>query len=208
MIEMPKTIAGFEHIKRFVDRRRSMVIAKILPGEFYVSKNDEFVSTVLGSCISACIWDEKLGVGGMNHFMLPVKRDMHGIDGWQEDASYTARYGHWAMEYLINEVQKNGGQRANMLAKVFGGGQIVPNMSDVGESNITFVRQYLRQEEIPVIAHDVGGPWPRKVMFHPNSGVAKVKKLRSMHNDTIQRRESAYMENIEQHEEQSDIELF
>ncbi|NTS76884.1 chemoreceptor glutamine deamidase CheD [Catenovulum sp. SM1970] len=202
------SLVGFEHIKRFFDRRRQIVVAKVLPGEFYVTKENEIVSTVLGSCISACIWEEKLGIGGMNHFMLPVKRDEHGADGWQGDLSYTCRYGHWAMEYLINEIIKYGGRRENMLAKVFGGGKIVPNMSDVGASNIQFVRHFLQQESIPVIAHDVGGPWPRKVIFHPNSGMAKIKKLKSLHNDTIQARESIYRKDIEKNEQESDIELF
>lgn len=207
-MEIKPNFAGFEHIKRFVDKKRQVVVAKILPGEFYVTKENEIISTVLGSCISACIWDEVLGIGGMNHFMLPAKKDMHGAEGWHLDSSYTCRYGHWAMEYLINEIIKNGGRRENMIAKVFGGGKIVPNMSDVGMSNINFVRHFFKTEEIPVIAHDVGGPWPRKVIFHPNSGVAKVKKLRSMHNDTIQRREKAYMTDIEHQKDESDIELF
>jgi len=208
VINIQPSIKGYEQVKRFVDKNRQMVIAKILPGELYVTKNNELISTVLGSCISACIWDETLGIGGMNHFMLPIKRDAHGKDNWQLDTSYTCRYGHWAMEYLINEILKNGGKKERLVAKVFGGGKIVPNMSDVGESNIQFVRQYLQAEEIPVIAHDVGGPWPRKIMFHPNSGIAKMKRLRSMHNDTIQKREVSYMHDIEQHETESDIELF
>lgn len=208
MLNIQPCIKGFEHIKRFADKRRHIVIAKILPGEVYVSKNNELISTVLGSCISACIWDEKLGIGGMNHFMLPIKRDNHGNDGWELDVSYTCRYGHWAMEFLINEITKNGGHRSNLVAKVFGGGKIVPKMSEVGTSNIHFVRQYLQTEEIPVIAHDVGGPWPRKIMFHPNSGVAKMKRLRSMHNDTIRQREQIYLHDIEENEIQSDIELF
>ena len=208
MLNIQTSLKGFENIKRYVDKGRNMVVAKILPGELYVTKENELIATVLGSCISACIWDERLGIGGMNHFMLPIKRDLHGKDGWQFDASYTCRYGHWAMEYLINEILKNGGKKEHLVAKVFGGGKIVPNMSDVGESNIQFVRQYLRQEEIPVIAHDVGGPWPRKILFHPNSGIAKMKRLRSMHNDTIQLREQSYMKDIEQNETESDIELF
>lgn len=208
MVNIEPCIQGFEEIKRFADKRRHMVIAKILPGEVYVSKNNELISTVLGSCISACIWDEKMGIGGMNHFMLPIKRDNHGTAGWELDTSYTCRYGHWAMEFLINEIIKNGGYKSNLVAKVFGGGKIVPNMSDVGSSNIHFVRQYLQTEEIPVVAHDVGGPWPRKIMFHPNSGIAKMKRLRSMHNDTIRQREQVYLHDIEENETQSDIELF
>ena len=43
----------------------------IQPGEYYVTKKDEIIATVLGSCISVCIKDEKNQIAGMNHFMLP-----------------------------------------------------------------------------------------------------------------------------------------
>lgn len=67
-------LPGFDHVKRFWDGKRHKVVAKVLPGEFYVSKSDELITTVLGSCIAACIYDEGLGIGGMNHFMLPAEK--------------------------------------------------------------------------------------------------------------------------------------
>ena len=202
------SLPGFEHVKRYWDKTQNQAIAKILPGEFYVTKNRELISTVLGSCISACIWDTIMGVGGMNHFMLPGKNDSHGSQGWQNNASYTCRYGNWAMEYLINEILKNGGNRKNLKCKIFGGGKIISTMTDVGEGNIEFVDSYLQNEEISVVAQDVGGPWPRKVFFDPNSGKARIKKLRSLHNDTITQREQEYVRSIKTHEDESNIELF
>ncbi|MFT4925741.1 MAG: chemotaxis protein CheD [Phenylobacterium sp.] len=199
-------LAGFETIKRFWDKRRGVIIAKILPGEFYVSTSKEVISTVLGSCISACIWDEMNGVGGMNHFLLPQRHNAHPD---AQDASYTARYGNWAMEYLVNEVIKNGGTRNNLKAKIFGGGKIISAMTnDVGEGNVDFVLEYLKLENIPILANDTGGPWPRKVMFDPLTGRAQIKKLRSIHNDTVQRRERKYVHDIDQSETESNIELF
>ena len=202
-------LSGFETIKRFWDRRRNVIIAKILPGEFYVSKNqNEVISTVLGSCISACVWDEVNQVGGMNHFLLPEKNQYSG-DKWGDPSSYTTRYGNWAMEYLVNEVIKHGGTRNNMKAKIFGGGKIIHSMSsEVGDGNVEFVLRYLKLENIPIIANDTGGPWPRKVLFEPLTGRAQVKKLRSMHNDTVQRRERQYVNDVEEHEKESNIELF
>ncbi len=200
-------LPGFETIKRFWDKRRGIIIAKILPGEFYVSKSDEAISTVLGSCISACIWDEVNQVGGMNHFLLPIQKTQGKT--WGDPASYTTRYGNWAMEYLVNEVIKHGATRNNMKAKVFGGGKIINAMTtDVGNGNVEFVLEYLKLENIPIIAQDTGGPWPRKVMFDPLTGRAQVKKLRSMHNDTVQRRERQYANDVVQHETESNIELF
>ena len=199
--ELKPTLHGFDHIKRYWDRGRDTVVAKILPGEVYVTKQSEHISTVLGSCISACIYDCKMGIGGMNHFMLPANRNS-GID------SLSCRYGNWAMEFLINEVIKNGGCRDNFKIKVFGGGKIIRGMGDIGEGNIMFVSQYLKNEGLKVESHDVGGPWPRKVMFNPTTGKAHFKKLRSMHNDTIQQREFKYLHEIEEKDAQTDIELF
>lgn len=202
-------LSGFETIKRFWDKRRGVIIAKILPGEFYVSKNAEIISTVLGSCISACIWDEVNGVGGMNHFLLPVQKTISSKNWGSDPASYTTRYGNWAMEYLVNEVIKHGATRNNMKAKIFGGGKIINAMTtDVGNGNVEFVLEYLKLENIPIIAQDTGGPWPRKVMFDPLTGRAQVKKLRSMHNDTVQRRERQYINDVATHETESNIELF
>lgn len=197
-------IHGFEHVKRFWDSGRGTVVAKVLPGEFYVSKQNELISTVLGSCIAACVYDDKLGIGGMNHFMLPAAKgiqDIHADD-------VTCRYGNWAMEYLINEILKNGASKANLKVKLFGGGKIIRSMTDIGVGNIRFAHAYIQEEGLELVSHDVGGPWPRKVVFHPQTGRAQVKKLREMHNDTIEKREVRYLHDIEAQDAQTDIELF
>ncbi|PHI34902.1 chemotaxis protein CheD [Pseudoalteromonas sp. GCY] len=204
MREFRPVLRGFEHVKRFWDSGRAKVVAKVLPGEFYVSKQDELISTVLGSCIAACVYDEKLGIGGMNHFMLPgakALREVHADD-------LNCRYGNWAMEYLINEVLKNGASRSNLKIKLFGGGKIISAMTDIGEGNIRFAQAYVEEECLNLISQDVGGPWPRKVIFHPQSGKAQVKKLRTMHNNTIEQREVRYLHDIEAQDNKTDIELF
>ncbi|MDK1288984.1 chemoreceptor glutamine deamidase CheD [Pseudoalteromonas umbrosa] len=200
-------ISGFEHVKRFWDAGRNTVVAKVLPGEFYVSKNDELISTVLGSCIAACVYDEKLGIGGMNHFMLPGAQKMKDITNVHSD-DFNCRYGNWAMEFLINEVLKNGASRTNLKVKLFGGGKIISAMTDIGVGNIRFAQAYVEEENLELVSHDVGGPWPRKVVFHPQSGTAKVKKLRQVHNDTIEKREVKYLHDIEAQDAKTDIELF
>lgn len=199
---------GFEHIKRYWDKHANMVVAKILPGEFYVTKNNELIGTVLGSCISACIWDSVMGIGGMNHFMLPIKNDTHGASGWENNGSYTCRYGNWAMEYLINEILKNGGNRNNIKCKIFGGGKIISTITDVGANNISFVKTFIENEGLDIVSEDVGGNCPRKVLFDPNNGRARIKRLRSLNNETIQQREIEYVKDIKAHEQDSDIELF
>ncbi|MFY8273818.1 chemoreceptor glutamine deamidase CheD [Pseudoalteromonas sp. SSDWG2] len=204
MNKFQPTLRGFEHIKRFWDSSRNTVMAKVLPGEFYVTKHDEVISTVLGSCISACIYDPVMGIGGMNHFMLPTSLKLDDIDPDNTDC----RYGNWAMEILLNEIIKNGGNRQNLKVKLFGGGKIIRSMTDVGMGNIRFANAYVQEEGLNLVAHDVGGPWPRKIVFHPETGSVKMKKLRNMHNDTIQKRELKYLHDIETQDSGTDIELF
>lgn len=203
-VEFRPVITGFEHIKRYWDAGRNSVVAKVLPGEFYVSKNNEFISTVLGSCIAACVYDEILGIGGINHFMLPIQKTQESNGAH----SLSCRYGNWAMEYLINEVLKNGASRRNLKIKLFGGGQIIRSMTDIGLGNISFSNAYVKAEGLNLVAHDMGGPWPRKIFFHPQTGKVYVKKLCNLHNNTIEKREVRYMQNLEQQDKTTDIELF
>ena len=153
---------------------------KVLPGEYFVDTVDLLITTTLGSCIAACLWDARARVGGMNHFMLPGG---HADSG----AAQMGRYGAYAMELLINEMMRRGACRHSLEAKVFGGGQVVSGMDtiNVGERNTQFVLSYLKAERIPVVSQDVQGVVGRKVCFFPASGKALVKRLASTHNDTV-----------------------
>ncbi len=206
--EKPRALRGFEHVNRYWDKIQGVYAAKILPGEYYVTLNGEAIVTVLGSCVSACIRDRLSGVGGMNHFMLPMQGSSDS-GGWSASSPTAAtRYGNFAMEHMINSILKNGGRRENLEVKVFGGGKILANMTDVGLRNISFVREYLKTEGLKVLAEDLGDIHPRKVYYFPNSGKVRIKKLRSLHNDTIQKRETEYMKDLRQKPVEGDIELF
>ncbi|REL29771.1 chemoreceptor glutamine deamidase CheD [Thalassotalea euphylliae] len=200
----------FKHVNHYWDKQRNTVVAKILPGEFYMTSDEVLISTTLGSCISACIWDEQAQVGGMNHFMLPATdKNADEVDWGQRGlASDATRYGNFAMEHLINMLLKQGGLRRNLKAKVFGGGKVLKKMSDIGERNTAFVFDYLKTERIEVINHDVGSIYPRKVMFDPLTGRAFVKRLDNLHNDTIAQRESDYRTRIDHEVVEGDVELF
>lgn len=204
--EQPPCLPDFEHINRYWDKRQQLWAAKILPGEYYVTKTPgEAVATTLGSCVSACIRDKVFGIGGMNHFMLPVQ-SAHGSDDWLDEAT---RYGNFAMEYLINSILKAGGNRKNLEAKVAGGGNVIANMSNVGLKNGLFVLDYLGREGIPVVANDLGDVTPRKVMYFPDTGRMRIKRLESMHNETLIQREESYRHELEVKPDTSgDIELF
>lgn len=203
-----RVLPGFENIKRFWCRQLDMEMVKILPGEFYVTTSDEIISTVLGSCISVCIRDTKLGIGGMNHFMLP-KNNNAVDDHWgYNEVDKAARYGSDAMEQLINELLKNGGSKKRFEIKITGGGRIMAKMNDVGAKNISFIKEYLGREGYSVTTADVGEIYPRKVRYFPRSGRLQVKKLRSLHNQTVVSRENDYQKLIQQQKIEGDVELF
>jgi chemotaxis protein CheD len=204
----PEALSGFEDINRYWDKMHNSFAAKILPGEYYVTAKDEVIVTVLGSCISACIRDRVFGIGGMNHFMLPHTADdlSHHLNSGPSTTA--SRYGSYAMEMMINDILKHGGHKKNLEVKIFGGGKILKNMTDVGNRNIQFVEEYISLEGIPLISEDTGDIYPRKVVFHPHSGKVKVKKLRSLHNDTLIKREEEYQHTIEDKPTTGDVELF
>ena len=201
---VPKALRGFQHINRYYDKARGIYGAKILPGQYYVTINDEMIVTVLGSCVAACIRDKKMGIGGMNHFMLPLSAS----DEDKGKISNAERYGNYAMEHMINDILKNGGQRENLEVKIFGGGKIIQNMTNVGQKNIDFVRQYIQTENLTLLTEDVGDICPRKVVYFPRTGKAMVKRLRSLHNETLIEREQDYLKDIDQKPVGGDIELF
>ena len=203
---LPLSLPGFEHIKRAWNNSYDAFSARLNPGEYYVTKSDECVYTTLGSCISACIRDRISGIGGMNHFMLPASS---GDNSWKAAGlSSATRYGNFAMEHLINEILKNGGKRQNLEVKLFGGGRIIANMTDVGERNIHFARDYINTEGLRVTSEDVGDVFPRMVVYFPLTGKVRVKRLRSLHNSTIVEQETTYLHNIEEKPVSGEIELF
>ncbi len=175
----------------YFDRQFQRHARKILPGEFYATRQDEVIVTVLGSCVAACLMDPVAMVGGMNHFMLPL-----GRADQDRDVFFAARYGAAAMEYLINDLLHLGAERDRLVAKAFGGGRVMEGLSDVGGQNALFVRTYLQQEGIPLWSEDLGGTCPRKVYFFPHSGQVLVKRLDHVHNRTIQEREAVYLRHV------------
>ena len=202
------SLAGFDGIKRYWDPVNGIVAAKLLPGEYYVTKDNEMITTVLGSCIAACIRDKVTGIGGMNHFMLPETSEDKLTNGEEVVVGKATRYGNFAMEHLINSILANGGKRKNLEVKVFGGGKIIPILGDVGIKNIGFVLDYIDTEALELSAQDLGDIYPRKVNYYPQTGKVRMKKIRTLHNQTIINRETQYHKSIRDIPVESDIELF
>jgi chemotaxis protein CheD len=195
-VEPVPMLPGFEHMQRYWDVENARWSVKILPGEYYVTRGDEAVTTVLGSCISACIRDPKLNVGGMNHFMLPEDNSV-GPNNWLDPAvGLATRYGSHAMESLINDLLKLGATRERLEIKLFGGGRILTGMTDVGERNIGFIKSYIQLEGLRVAAEDMGGTQPRKVIYFPASGRCKLRKLPPVENRIISHHEQLYRDSL------------
>ena len=164
------------------------VVTTVHQGDCLVSNETDLTySTVLGSCVSACIRDRVANVGGMNHFLLAEQsasaQDRYGA---------SARYGGFAMEQLINKVLSRGtGRKGNLEIKVFGGGKINGALDDIGLKNIAFVREFLAAEGYEMVKEDLGGTYARRVMFKPHSGRAFVKRLDNAVNASIAKEELA-----------------
>lgn len=190
---------------RYYDRHFDTEAVKIGPGEYYVTQRDIVIVTVLGSCVSVCLRDVHQGIGGMNHFMLPGVSD----DGLGP-VSASARYGVYAMELLVNRLLRLGAQRANLEAKVFGGGSVMAGIHSyhIGQRNAEFALDYLANEQIPIVAQDLLEVCPRKVYFFPRSGRVMLKRLRALHNATLLERETEYRLRIRKLAVSGAIELF
>ncbi len=156
------------------------------PGDFFVSREDVIISTLLGSCISVALYDQTALIGGLNHFMLPFSKskdpDFH---------SDSARYGINAMEVLINGMLKEGARRERFHAKVFGGGSVLDYQKEatynVPKMNIHFVFEFLETEKIPVDSYSVGGPLARKILFFPHTAKVLMRFGKKGHSSIFER---------------------
>jgi chemotaxis protein CheD len=206
----PPGLPEFGHVQRFWDPEHRCWNVKILPGEFYVTRNEEAISTVLGSCISACVRDPVSSLGGMNHFMLPEDQSCGG-NAWLDPAlGLATRYGSYAMESLVNCLLKNGARRERLEIKLFGGGRILANMADVGQRNIDFILNYMKLEGYRIAAEDLGGTQPRKVLYFPGSGRVRLRRLRPLENRSVGHHEELYRRQLgsQAANADGDVELF
>lgn len=191
----------------YFEREFERNAVKLLPGEYFVSEDDIVLSTVLGSCIAACMWDRNARVGGMNHFMLPGDPARAGTDA--DPIGLAGRYGVFAMEQLINELIKRGARKSNLEAKLFGGGAVLRNFTalNVGERNAEFVLNFLRTEGIRIASQDLLDVFARRVAFFPVSGRALCRKLPQA-DAAVVSAEQKYNAQLNTNKVGGDVELF
>lgn len=196
----PKRIAG-THLPATIDPELMRMTIHI--GGLHASRKPVLLDTVLGSCIAACLYDPVLGIGGMNHFMLP--------EGSDPGDPTSTRYGVNAMELLISQLMKLGGERRRFQAKVFGGGHVLKireSLDGVPQRNIDFVRRFLETEQIPVVKEDVGGYQPRRVLFHTHTGKVFLKYLGNNEAERTAEEEMVYLISLKKQKLDGDVTLF
>jgi chemotaxis protein CheD len=202
---LPRALPGFESIRRYFNAT-GMPTARILPGEYYVTCEDEVLDTVLGSCVAACIRNPRLCIGGMNHFMLP-RPGGSASDAWENVAGRAMRYGSAAMEQLINRVLSAGGVRKDLEVKIFGGGRVLSSLTDIGAHNVTFVREFLRKEGLKIASEDTGDTCSRHVHYFPRTGRVRVRHLSTRTLD-VGSHEQRYLDRLERTPVAGEIDLF
>lgn len=150
-------------------------------GQYHASTYPTVVQTLVGSCVAVCLFDPITRIGGMNHILLPGRADMKQFDA-------PARYGINAMELLINRIMSLGGNRYSLVAKAFGGAHLLPAITEengVGKKIVAFVMEFLRNESIRVVNHDLEGHDSRRIYFHTDSGDVFLKRIRSRYYSAI-----------------------
>lgn len=189
--------------RHYQDREEGTRIVKIIVGEWYVSSaENEMITTILGSCVSACIRDPYIKAGGMNHFLLP------GNDSMDSQLGDAARYGVFAMENLINGVLKAGGNRRMLEVKVFGGGNVINNSARIGSKNAEFIRNFLHKEGFRIVSEDLEGDYPRRVHYYPATGKVMIRKLMRKDDMAVVAEEENYKQQIIHQPVEGSIDLF
>jgi chemotaxis protein CheD len=184
----------FKHTQRiFID-----------PGEYYVSNKQEVISTLLGSCVAACLYDPVNKVIGMNHFLLAYRQHSYSLPFIETEEG---RYGVHAMELLINEMMAKGASRLNLKAKCFGGGDVLQlrgelgGRKSVGGVNIDFIREFLINENIPMVSSSLGGNYGRNVHFVGSDFSIYMKVIGQEQKTKLETEERSYWQkSIQEHE--------
>lgn len=171
-------------------------------GEFYVSRREEVISTLLGSCVAACLYDPINRVFGMNHFLLAYRHHAKQVPIIQSEEG---RYGIYAMELLINEMMKQGANKLNLKAKCFGGGNVLflredrENKQTVGDVNVLFIKEFLKNENIPLVSACLGGNMGRNVHFVGSDYSVYIKRIdQHLQQELAQEERSYWKKNLDE----------
>ena len=200
--EGDNTVEAAAAVSRYFSPELGRTMVSIPPGGCYVSADpDEVLTTVLGSCVSACIRDVDAGVGGLNHFLLP---DTGGTDS--SDRGY--RYGSYAMEALINMILSRGGAKNRLEIKLFGGAEVLSDVRPIGRRNVAFAENFLATERMAVATRHLGGKRARRIQYFPTTGRVRLRVLPGDQQKTVVAEEKAFTRYLRRTDVEGDIELF
>jgi chemotaxis protein CheD len=175
----------FAHIQRKRDDRFGQDVAILLPGDYCASREPMVMYTMLGPCVSACIRDSLLGIGGMNHFLLPEP----GQPPCDTEGGPLSRYGQYAMEHLIEWLLRHGGSQDRLEVKLFGGARLHDKMSDVGRRNIEWILEFCRRSHLNPVIADLGRFHARGIYYFTQSGRVLLRRVPSDSEGVQQRKE-------------------
>ncbi len=147
----------------------------LYPSTLFASKEPYLINTILGSCVAVCVYDPVLKMGGINHYMLPF---------WNGEGLASPKYGNIAIERLVDKLLGMGCSRTQLVAKVFGGGEVIDTQVSqfhIGERNINIAYQVLKEQKIRISGQSVGGKHGRKIQFNTHTG-AVLQKIISRQN--------------------------
>ncbi len=189
--------------KRVIDPKTGVTTVKLFTGDWHISHSgsNEMLVTILGSCISACIRDPLIGIGGMNHFLVPKGENTGGF-------GMETRFGVNAMEQLLNSIYKLGGRKERLEIKVFGGGNVTNTSIDIGTKNSNFIREFLEDEGFKIAAEDLEGTLPRRLHYTPETGKVMLRKLQRQDDKKVAQEEAKYQESLVQTKDTGEVDLF
>ncbi len=144
----------------------------LYPSAIFVNKEPYYINTILGSCVAVCFWDPILKFGGMSHYMLPL---------WNGEGLASPKYGNIAIEKLLEKMLFLGSNKANIIAKVFGGGEVIDSEVQyfhIGERNIMFAQEILKEKKINIVSSSVGGKFGRKIIMNTLTGEVKQRYVK------------------------------
>jgi chemotaxis protein CheD len=200
--DLPQLGNYYQESKHYIDKQTGHRVIKLFSGDWHVSTYpDEMIVTILGSCISACIRDPFLKIGGMNHFLLPIDKGSSN--------EHSARYGAYAMEVLINELLKRGALKSRLEVKLFGGGNVIESSAMIGDQNVQFAKEFVEKENLHLVACHLGGKFPRRIHYYPETGKVMMKLIEKQDdNEAIARHEQQFAQVLKQKPTEGDVELF
>lgn len=156
------------------------------PGDFFWGDSSTRIRTILGSCVSFCLWHPRLKEGGMCHFMLPTRGAF--IEG---SGNLNGKYGDEAWQLFEKEFKKNNTKPSDYVVKIFGGSSMFAHEAEdkevqnskinIGLKNIELSRQLVETNRLNVVSENLGGHHSRRLHFEIWSGNVWLKRQEISH---------------------------